>query len=211
MLSLASTPALASRQKQTTPTRSAKSSAQKTRTQKLILKSPLRLTATKAAYDELFAELYTGHAAAMYVIPHKGVVETVLKSPGAYGSGQSQEVKVTGLGASGIYNAEFLGSVSTHNDGAQFVGNKKAMQAFIDKFAASGGVTIAHTAPNGTVREIVTNHPAAGVTQISIAVPLKPGKNVIEYRRTDRASGRSVGAQSGYGEWRSKIIYWDGK
>lgn len=164
---------------------------------------------TKSAFKDLYkgaTERY--EAAAMYVIPKKGIKQTVLKDQGEYGSNQSLEVKVTGLGKSGKYSFDFLGSVSTHNEGGNHEG--AALKTFIANRVKNDGVKLTHILPDGSRKDIVTNHPSDIVTHLSKSVDLKPGKNIIRYERTDRSSGRIVSAQGLYSEWRTVVIHWDG-
>jgi len=169
---------------------------------------------TTEGTQSAFKELYKGateryEAAAMYIIPKQGIQQTVVKDVGNYGSNQSLEVRVTGLGNKGTYEFDFLGSVSTHNEGGSYSG--AALKQFIAKRVASDGVKLTHIKPNGTRVDIVSNHPSDVVTHLSKSINLEPGRNVIRYERTDRASGRIVSAQGLYSEWRSVVIHWDGK
>ncbi len=205
----------ATRRTRNTATRTRTTRARTTRpkpkpTNKVHLRATSRKQEVSAAFKELFKEAHNGYAAAMYVIPHAGIKETVVQAQGDYGSGKSQIVKVSGLGSSGEYKADFLGSVSTHNEGARFVENPAGMKNFIKNRVAQDGVKIIHIAPSGKRTELVANHPSEIVTQLQLNVKLEKGKNIIRYERTDRSTGRIVSAQGLYGEWREKHIEWNG-
>jgi len=173
-------------------------------------KTQSRKAEVKEAKSELHREAHNGYAAAMYVIPHAHIKESVVQHQGEYGSGKMMKVKVSGLGSSGQYNADFLGSVSTHNEGGRFVGDPQGMASFIKNRVAGDGVKIIHISPKGVRTEIVANHPSDIVTHLQLSVKLEKGKNVIRYERTNRSTGQIVSARGLYPEWREKHIEWDG-
>jgi hypothetical protein len=147
-------------------------------------------------------------AANMLIIPHREIAkhEKLLQDSGDYGSHQFKRVRVTGLGPSAEYRADFLGSVSAHDMKSL---SPTKFKAAIAARAASDGITIILENSAGS-QTLVENYPSELVTQLPLKFNLTPGVNRVTYLRTDRVSGRIVSQQGGYDEGRVLEIEWDG-